>query len=128
MSSKTCSVCSEVKDSSEFYPSDRHYCCKLCRYAQVRKRHDSLPYLSTVNKANYRARRIGVRGCLTHQDVVETYERAGFACECCGSTENLSIDHVIPMSKGGPNTKHNLQILCRSDNSKKSKKAIDYRR
>jgi 5-methylcytosine-specific restriction endonuclease McrA len=43
-------------------------------------------------------------------------------CAKCGTTKNLSIDHIMPVSKCGANTIDNLQILCRSCNSKKSYK------
>lgn len=49
-------------------------------------------------------------------------------CLCCGSLERLSIDHIIPISKGGMNMLENLQTLCVSCNSKKRDKTIDYRR
>jgi HNH endonuclease len=45
-------------------------------------------------------------------------------CVYCGATENLEIDHVFPVSKGGNSEPENLQLLCRSCNrSKRSKTA-----
>jgi 5-methylcytosine-specific restriction endonuclease McrA len=38
------------------------------------------------------------------------------ACVNCGSTENLTQDHVIPRSKGGPNGLANKQLLCQPCN------------
>ena len=43
-------------------------------------------------------------------------------CTQCGSNENLEFDHIIPHSKGGANTKRNIQLLCESCNRKKSDK------
>jgi hypothetical protein len=43
----------------------------------------------------------------------------GVYCAKCGSTENIEIDHIIPIMKGGDNDITNLQFLCRSCNSKK---------
>ena len=43
-------------------------------------------------------------------------------CTQCGSNENLEFDHIIPHSKGGANTKRNVQLLCVKCNRKKSDK------
>jgi 5-methylcytosine-specific restriction endonuclease McrA len=49
-------------------------------------------------------------------------ERDGYYCKNCNSTENITIDHIVPVSKGGKNILSNLQLLCRSCNSKKGAK------
>ena len=49
----------------------------------------------------------------------EVWERDNFTCRGCGSRHFLTIDHVIPRCKGGPDTKENLQTLCGSCNSRK---------
>jgi hypothetical protein len=33
-------------------------------------------------------------------------------CKACGATVQLSCDHIVPESKGGPTTAENLQTLC----------------
>ena len=53
--------------------------------------------------------------------------RDGAWCQCCGSTENLTIDHVIPRSLGGPNKNRNIQLLCCWCNMLKANKIIAYR-
>lgn len=51
----------------------------------------------------------------------------GNRCLCCGSTEDITIDHIKPLSKGGLNTIDNVQPLCHACNSNKRDTEIDYR-
>lgn len=48
-------------------------------------------------------------------------------CLCCGEQKPLTVDHVIPLSKGGTNNIDNIQPLCKSCNSKKWQQSTDYR-
>ena len=40
------------------------------------------------------------------------YARDGRKCRACGAEHGQSIDHIIPISKGGNSTDDNLQVLC----------------
>lgn len=51
----------------------------------------------------------------------------GGTCLCCGQVAPLVMDHVIPVSKGGPNTIENIQPLCQPCNNAKFTKSTDYR-
>ena len=46
----------------------------------------------------------------------------GEKCVYCGSTINLQIDHIKPVSFGGDNNPNNLQLLCKDCNGKKTNK------
>lgn len=46
-------------------------------------------------------------------------------CVICNTTENLSIDHVLPLSKGYGLVPGNAVILCKSCNSKKRNKILN---
>lgn len=48
-------------------------------------------------------------------------------CACCFAETKLTIDHIMPISKGGLDIITNVQPLCPSCNSKKHAKYIDYR-
>lgn len=45
--------------------------------------------------------------------------RDQFRCVECQATETLTIDHIVPHSKGGSDEEANLRTLCRRCNSKK---------
>ncbi len=47
------------------------------------------------------------------------FERDGNRCVYCGATERLSIDHKVPLSKGGTSETRNLVTACHSCNSAK---------
>lgn len=49
-------------------------------------------------------------------------------CLSCGEQKELTVDHVVSIKDGGSNTIDNLQPLCRSCNSRKGAKFIDYRK
>lgn len=48
--------------------------------------------------------------------------RSEAACAYCGSRRHLSVDHLIPRIKGGPDDADNLILACRSCNSSKQGK------
>lgn len=50
------------------------------------------------------------------------FKRDDYMCMYCGSQKNLTIDHIIPKSRGGKNTWKNLITCCRSCNLKKDNK------
>ena len=47
------------------------------------------------------------------------YKRDNHECVYCGTKQDLSIDHVIPRSRGGDNSWGNLVSCCKKCNSKK---------
>lgn len=53
------------------------------------------------------------------------YKRDGHKCVYCGNSKQLTIDHLIPKSKGGKNTWENLVTCCSRCNVKKGDKTIE---
>lgn len=48
------------------------------------------------------------------------------SCAHCGTELDLSVDHIIPRYEGGTNDANNLQVLCRSCNSRKGTRPDAY--
>ena len=49
----------------------------------------------------------------------EVLRRDHYSCQYCGSTKNLTLDHVIPRSKGGKHTWDNVVTACSKCNARK---------
>lgn len=49
----------------------------------------------------------------------EVLRRDKHTCQYCSSTKNLTLDHVIPRSKGGKHSWDNVVIACEPCNSRK---------
>lgn len=63
------------------------------------------------------------RGKVSNKMRFAVYERDGYRCRKCGRrTNDLEVDHIIPISKGGKSTFDNLQTLCHRCNMKKGSK------
>ncbi len=54
------------------------------------------------------------------------YKRDGYKCQYCNATRRLTIDHVVPKSKGGDESFHNLVVACSSCNTKKGNKLLEH--
>jgi 5-methylcytosine-specific restriction endonuclease McrA len=74
-----------------------------------------------------RARELGAAVVLP-VTVEEIISRDGMVCYLCGKElgdDALSLDHVIPLRRGGTHTPENLRIACRSCNSRKGSLLLD---
>ncbi len=61
------------------------------------------------------------RGKVSNKLRFYIYNRDHYRCKKCGrKTDNLEIDHIVPISKGGKTTIDNLQTLCHDCNVNKS--------
>ena len=76
-----------------------------------------------------RARKLKAGGDHTLDDIKELLEKQKYKCIYCKTNlkNGYQVDHIKPLSKGGDNSKFNLQILCISCNQRKSAKdPIEY--
>ena len=48
--------------------------------------------------------------------------RDGYSCQVCGADQNLTVDHLIPISKGGTDDLDNLLTMCGRCNFSKGTK------
>lgn len=90
----------------------------LCmRHYRARRRAEGVPWANEGNKSyKARAKRHGVEYEPVNR--IRVFERDGWTCGICGqpvTRDDASLDHVRPMSKGGPHTYANTQcshLMC----------------
>lgn len=54
----------------------------------------------------------------------EVFRRDNHTCQYCGSKKRLTLDHIIPRSKGGPHTWENVTTACAPCNSRKGDRLL----
>ena len=82
-----------------------------------------------ANSHRHRARKINASGTHTTKDIKWLLEKQKYKCVYCKKSvrNKYHVDHIIAISKGGSNSRENLQILCPFCNmSKHDKDPIEY--
>ena len=124
--------------NKEFYFKHREHCLKY--NAKWRDKNRKKKRISDLeyNKRNrsYRnymdmIRRMKLRnieGAFSREQWEDLKNKFNYTCLMCGKKEpeiTLSIDHIVPITKGGDNYITNIQPLCRSCNSKKGNRTSE---
>jgi 5-methylcytosine-specific restriction endonuclease McrA len=82
----------------------------------------------TNNLRKRRAARHASIGNFSVEEFKVLCESYGKRCLACGDTNaTLEADHVVPLTRGGPDEISNIQPLCGTCNREKFVKIIDYR-
>ena len=148
MTTKICTKCKRELDTTEFYrdasrPDRLSYVCRSCQAAmhkrytrrKVHTAYDSLrhrrraveqPFADQVIRQNNRAGHLGCQGTLALEEVQRLFRALRNVCAKCGSSDNIQIDHIKPLSMGGTNTLDNIQPLCAWCNNSKGDKEANY--
>jgi len=117
---KICPECGGVFVTSKSY---KKFCSLKCCYTYSNRR-DHKRY-----KHNRRAREKNAPGSFKMEDFFELIKGLKNICPSCGNcirTNCFSVDHIMPLSKGGSNYISNIQPLCYLCNVKKNTKIINF--
>ena len=107
------------KRMAEWYLDNREYVAKRTRAWQLEN-----PEKCCEMAQRHRARKLGVEHEeYSRDDIMSKHPR----CLACYSVDSLQLDHVVPVSLGGPDKESNLQVLCKPCNSSKNATYREYR-
>ncbi|MCJ7434714.1 MAG: HNH endonuclease [Anaerolineales bacterium] len=68
------------------------------------------------------------RGYVSNEVRQAMIQRDGNKCLLCGSQDNLTVGHIIPISRGGNSDIENLQTLCFSCGRSVQTSSVDFRK
>src|SRR5918992_650831 len=84
---------------------------------ELRSEHSTLPRPVVIRLVTFvKVPRDTHRRKITRRAV---FARDGWTCQYCGARANLTVDHVIPRSKGGASTWENIVASCAPCNRRK---------
>lgn len=81
----------------------------------------SYPFPSVIKVSNYVT--VPYRGVVLSRHNI--FRRDSYTCQYCGTKSDLTLDHLIPRSKGGKSNWTNLVTACKSCNAKKGDYALE---
>ena len=95
---------------------------KINEYCRKWKKNN--PEMVWLMGARHRARKTSAEGSHTLNEWQTLKESYNYQCVICGEKKKLTIDHIVPLSKGGSDYIENIQPLCISCNSTKGTKLM----
>lgn len=103
--------------------------CKVCHSSLAIRTRDVNKWRDRKRRheARRRAWKAGTKIVMTRDQEIDLERLWGSCCVRCGSVEDLTWDHIVPLSLGGSHCVTNLQRMCRSENEKKHTSVTDYR-
>ena len=63
------------------------------------------------------------RRSVSTSKALAVFARDAYMCQHCGTRDQLTVDHIKPVARGGGNELENLRTLCRPCNSSKGDRA-----
>jgi hypothetical protein len=123
--------------AKDWTPEEREAAAKRSRewYAnpENKERHDQWFYrwakennqaINAINQKR-RARKLAADATLTSNEWLQVLDYFNRSCAyCLSSSEEMTMDHMVPLSRGGTHTADNVVPACRFCNSRKGTRSI----
>lgn len=96
----------------------------LWQYAKLISKSAGLGYQRAFQMRKFTELRDGdIKWSTSIREWIKEHEKSD-ECIYCGSKQNLTVDHILPLVRGGPDKPDNAIIVCRTCNSSKGAKRL----
>lgn len=113
-----------IKCSKVITKGSKKYRCMKCYILEKKKNKLPIEHFRLMKRLHQSKRlfkqKSNGRCDFTREEWLEIIKNSKGICKNCNLKKELTIDHIIPLSKGGEHTKTNIQAICLSCNVKKS--------
>jgi len=105
----------KAKKSREWYHANKK------RAAARQQQYRQVNYETLIKPAIHKRRALkrAAEGYFSASDWTAIQNRQGHRCAHCGKRRKLTVDHILPLNRGGSNWPCNIQGLCLSCNCSK---------
>lgn len=110
-----CAECGSMFDAN--YRTNKKFCSRAC-VNKTRLREKPQQAREANQRRRARVKAAGSPG-VSPRDWTRLLNRHGRSCAYCGSKEQITIDHIIPISRGGRHAIGNVLPACFSCNASK---------
>jgi 5-methylcytosine-specific restriction endonuclease McrA len=99
---------------------------RIAQKAAANARYQLTEKMKAKKRRDYARRKAAIvaERPVTAEDWLEIVAQHKNRCHYCGQRKVLTLDHVIPVSKGGKHVKENIVPACKGCNSKKKDRII----
>jgi hypothetical protein len=116
-----CLICGEKSNGS--YGYKRKYCSKSCKHNGMFGGKPPLEERTRKAQRNFRERNVNGLSRQQIRNLRIQWISEGILCAYCDNTCE-TIDHILPLNRGGDNERQNLTPACRSCNSSKGDRLL----
>lgn len=117
-----CKSCFIKQKKANYAAKAAEKCANQRRYYQENKEHYQEYAIMHVHEV--RAAEAGTGGAFTPEEWQDTIRLFNGKCAYCDQEKKLTVDHVVPISRGGRNVIENIVPCCQQCNSSKWNKLL----
>lgn len=117
------------KNNPQYLKQHKEWLYKNSEYVKKKAKEyrEKNKILLLISRSNQKSKQKGYYGVISMKEWEFVLLMTRYMCIACEDNTADSIDHVLPLSRGGTNTVNNIQPMCLKCNLKKGARHVDFR-